>query len=83
MRPRPDPKSGRFRLLTLLDEHTRQCLAAHAAWSIRAIDAITVIEAAIDIRAKTKQTLLTMAVALLAAAITGGLRPDFRTQGLE
>ncbi len=37
----------RFRILTLLDEHTRQCLAMHAAWSIRAVDAITVIEAAI------------------------------------
>ena len=37
----------RFRILTLLDEHTRQCLWVHAAWSIRAVDAITVIEAAI------------------------------------
>lgn len=37
----------RFRILTLLDEHTRECLAVHAAWSIRAVDAITVIEAAI------------------------------------
>lgn len=36
----------RFRILTLLDEHTRQCLAMHAAWSIRAVDAITVVEAA-------------------------------------
>jgi transposase InsO family protein len=38
---------SRFRILTLLDEHTRQSLAVHAAWSIRAVDAITVIEAAI------------------------------------
>jgi putative transposase len=38
---------SRFRILTLLDEHTRQCLAVHAAWSIRALDAITIIEAAI------------------------------------
>ena len=37
----------RFRILTLLDEFTRQSLAVHAAWSIRAVDAITVIEAAI------------------------------------
>ena len=37
----------RFRILTLLDEYTRECLAMHAAWSIRALDAITVIEAAI------------------------------------
>jgi transposase InsO family protein len=36
----------RFRILTLLDEHTRQCLALHAGWSIRAVDAITVLEAA-------------------------------------
>ena len=40
-------KGSRFRILTLLDEFTRQCLAIHAAWSIRALDAITVIEAAI------------------------------------
>jgi putative transposase len=38
---------SRFRILTLLDEFTRQSLAVHAAWSIRAVDAITVIEAAI------------------------------------
>ena len=36
-----------FRILTLLDEHTRQCLATHPAWSIRAVDVITVVEAAI------------------------------------
>ena len=36
-----------FRILTLLDEHTRQCLAIHPARSIRAIDVITVVEAAI------------------------------------
>lgn len=38
----------RFRILTLLNEYTRECLAVHAAWSIRAVDAITVIEAAIE-----------------------------------
>ncbi len=38
----------RFRILTVLDEYTRQCLATHAAWSIRAVDTITVIEAAIE-----------------------------------
>jgi transposase InsO family protein len=37
----------RFRILTVIDECTRECLALHVAWSIRAIDAITVIEAAI------------------------------------
>jgi putative transposase len=36
-----------FRILTLLDERTRQCLAIHPGWSIRAVDVITVIEAAI------------------------------------
>lgn len=35
-----------FRILTLLDEHSRQCLATHAGWSIRAVDVITVVEAA-------------------------------------
>lgn len=36
----------RFRVLTLLDEHTRECLALHVDWSIRAVDVITVVEAA-------------------------------------
>ena len=39
---------SRFRILTLLDEHTRQCLAVHAAWSIRAVDVITVVEMAFE-----------------------------------
>jgi transposase InsO family protein len=38
---------SRFRILTILDEHTRQCVATHAAWTIRAVDVITVLEAAI------------------------------------
>jgi putative transposase len=37
-----------FRILTLIDEYTKQSLATHVAWSIRALDAITVIEAAIE-----------------------------------
>jgi putative transposase len=36
----------RFRVLTLINEHARECLAAHVAWSIRAVDGITVVEAA-------------------------------------
>jgi transposase InsO family protein len=36
----------RFRVLTLIDEHTRECLAVHADWSIRAVDVVTVVEAA-------------------------------------
>ena len=38
----------RFRILTLIDEFTRECLAMHVAWSIRAVDVITVIEGAIE-----------------------------------
>jgi putative transposase len=38
----------RFRVLTLIDEHTRECLAVHGAWSIRAVDVITVVEAAME-----------------------------------
>ena len=37
-----------FRILTLLDEHTRQCLAIHPGLChARAVDVITVVEAAI------------------------------------
>ena len=38
---------SRFRILTLIDEYTRQSLAVHAAWSIRALDVIAVLEVAI------------------------------------
>jgi transposase InsO family protein len=38
----------RFRVLTLLDEYTRECLAVHVAWSIRAVDVITVVESAME-----------------------------------
>jgi transposase InsO family protein len=38
---------SRLRILTLIDEHTRQCLAMHVARSIRTEDVITVVEAAI------------------------------------
>ena len=39
-------RGSKLRMLTLLDEYTRQCLAVHVAWSIRAVDVITVVEAA-------------------------------------
>jgi transposase InsO family protein len=39
-------RGTRFRVLTLIDEHTRECLTVHVAWSIRAVDVITVVEAA-------------------------------------
>jgi transposase InsO family protein len=32
----------------LIDEYTRESLTTHAAWSIRAVDVITVVEAAIE-----------------------------------
>jgi transposase InsO family protein len=35
-----------FRILTLIDEHTRECLATHVAWSIRAQDVLEILEAA-------------------------------------
>lgn len=38
----------RFRILTLIDEYSRRCLAMHVAWSIRAVDVITVVEAAMQ-----------------------------------
>jgi len=39
-------QGSRFRILTLIDEHTRRGLAIHAGWSIRAVNVITVVEAA-------------------------------------
>lgn len=39
-------RGTRFRVLTLMDEYTRECLAVHVAWSIRAVDVIRVVEAA-------------------------------------
>ena len=38
---------SRYRILTLIDEYTRQCHCLHAGWSIRAQDAIRVVEEAI------------------------------------
>jgi transposase InsO family protein len=37
-----------LRILTLIDEYTKQSLAIYVAWSIRVLDAIKVIEAAIE-----------------------------------
>ena len=36
----------RFRMLTLIDEHTRECLVVQVEWSIRAVDVISIVEAA-------------------------------------
>lgn len=41
-------RGSKLRILTLIDEHTRQCLAVYVAWSIRAVDVITVVEAAME-----------------------------------
>lgn len=41
-------RGQRFRMLTLLDEHTRECLAIHVAWSIRAMDVIQVVAKAMN-----------------------------------
>lgn len=41
-------RGTRFRVLTLLDEYTRECLAVHVDWSIRAVDVITIVEAAME-----------------------------------
>ena len=41
-------RGSRFRVLTLLDEYTRECLAVHVDWSIRAVDVITIVEAAMQ-----------------------------------
>ena len=37
-----------LRILTLIDEYTKECLAIHTGYSIRAVDAIMVLEAAIQ-----------------------------------
>jgi putative transposase len=41
-------RGSKLRMLTLIDEYTRQSLAVHVAWSIRAVDVITVVEAAME-----------------------------------
>ncbi len=41
-------RGSKLRMLTLIDEYTRQCLAVHVAWSIRAVDVLTVVEAAME-----------------------------------
>jgi hypothetical protein len=45
---RPERTRSQSGILTLIDEYTKECLAIHAGYSIRAVDAITVLEAAIE-----------------------------------
>lgn len=40
-------RGSNFRILTLINEHTKELLALHAGWSIRAIDVIEVVNKAI------------------------------------
>jgi putative transposase len=39
-------RGSSLRMLTLIDEYTRECLAMHVAWSISAVEVITVVETA-------------------------------------
>ena len=39
---------SRFRILTLIDEYSRRCLVSHVSWSIRAVDVIEVVKAAME-----------------------------------
>jgi transposase InsO family protein len=39
---------SRFRMLTLVDEYSRRCLATYLAWSVRAVDVIEVVQAAMQ-----------------------------------
>jgi putative transposase len=38
----------RFRILTLIDEYSRRCLAMHAGWSIRAVDVVSVVQGTME-----------------------------------
>jgi putative transposase len=41
-------ESGRsLRILTLIDEHTKECLAIHTGYSVHALDAINILEGVI------------------------------------
>jgi hypothetical protein len=41
-------RGSKLRTLTLIEEYMRQCLAVHVAWSIPAVDVITVVEGAME-----------------------------------
>ena len=45
---------GRFRLLTLIDEYTRECFAIRPGRSIRAVDAIETLEIAMLVHGKPR-----------------------------
>lgn len=43
-----------FRILTLIDEYTRECHRIHAGWSIRSVDVISIVETAIQFHGTPK-----------------------------
>ena len=43
-----------FRILTLIDEYTRECHRIQAGWSIRAVDVISIVETAIQFHGSPK-----------------------------
>ena len=66
-----------FRILTLIDEHTRECQATHVAWSIRATDVRGVLESAMrrhgmsdHIRSDNGPEFIAYAIQGLDAALT-------------
>ena len=67
---------GRFRVLTLIDEHTRQCLTTHAQWSIRAVDVITVVKAAMQKHGKPEHLRSDNGPEFIAYAIQDWLKTD-------
>lgn len=64
---------SRFRILTLIDEYSRQCLAVHVAWSIRAVDVIEVVEQAIKRYGRPKHIRSDNGPEFIAYAITDWL----------
>ena len=49
----------RFRILTLIDEYSRRCLATHAGWSIRAVDVVSVVQGAMSVTASRATSAVT------------------------
>jgi transposase InsO family protein len=63
-----------LRILTLIDEYTKEALAIHVSYSIRAVDAITVLEAAIERYAAPKYVRSDNGPEFIAKAIQDWLR---------
>jgi transposase InsO family protein len=68
-------EQGRIlRMLTLIDEYTKEALAIHVGYSIRAVDAITVLEAAIECYGAPKHVRSDNGPEFIAKAIQDWLR---------